>query len=144
MPSDLHQSISARIKRAHGRYTPQRRELVNLLYAAHQPLTIEQIRARAPHLAQSSLYRNLTVLEATGAARRFTRHGDQARFELDETLTGHHHHFVCSSCGAMTDVELPHALEDHIESALHDLAGAETFEITSHRLDVIGRCHHCT
>src|SRR5438132_8531 len=79
---------------------------------AKRPSTVKELRARAPHLPQSSLYRKLAVLETSDVVRRFTRHGDHARFELDEDLTGHHHHLICSNCGAMTDVALPRTLED--------------------------------
>ena len=118
MSVDVHRSASAQLARHGARYTRQRRELVELLGESGQPLTVEQLHGLAPHLAQSSLYRNLAVLEEAGIVGRFTNHGDFARYELAETLTAHHHHLVCSSCGAMTDVQLPGAVEDQIDDAV--------------------------
>jgi len=140
---ELHTAVGTRLEQAEGRYTRQRRALVDVLVGARQPLTVEEIHALAPGVPQSSLYRNLAVLEETGVVHRFTGHGDFARFELAEELTGHHHHFVCSNCGAMTDVELPGAVESRLEDALAELSRREGFTIAEHRLDIVGLCRSC-
>ncbi len=115
-----------------------------MLVEAGQPLTVEQLQELAPHLAQSSLYRNLAVLEEAGVVCRFTSHSGFARYELTETLTSHHHHLVCSSCGAMTDVQLPHRSKTNSTSAVINLAKQRQFEPSSHTIDILGRCHDCT
>jgi Fe2+ or Zn2+ uptake regulation protein len=144
VPVDVHRSASAQLTRHGARYTRQRRELVELLGESGQPLTVEQLHRLAPHLAQSSLYRNLTVLEEAGIVCRFTNHSDFSRYELAEALTGHHHHLVCSSCGAMTDVQLPLPVEDQLDEAVINLAKKQRFEPLSHTIDILGRCHDCT
>ena len=143
MPADLHAAASARLARVDGRYTRQRQGLVELLAGAGQPLTAEEILARAGGVPQSSLYRNLAVLEETGVVHRLAGESGMARFELAEELTGHHHHLVCSSCGAMTDVELPTALETTLGHALDEISRAQRFSIRGHRLDVVGVCASC-
>jgi Fe2+ or Zn2+ uptake regulation protein len=142
MTSDLHDAVAARIKTAEGRYTRSRRRLIEVLLAAGQPLTVEEI-AESGHLPLSSVYRNLAVLEDRGLVRRLAGHGDFARFELTEELVGHHDHLVCAICGAMTDVDLPPDLEKAFAQALAALAQRTGFELGSHRIDAIGRCSEC-
>lgn len=143
MPINLHDAVAARIKTADGRYTQSRRRLVEVLVTAPQPLTVDEIVSRGPGLTLSSVYRNLAVFEETGLVHRLAGHGDFARFELAEELVGHHHHLACASCGAMTDVELPAAVERDLERALLTLARRRGFEVGSHRVDAVGRCAGC-
>jgi Fur family ferric uptake transcriptional regulator len=142
MTPDLHDAVAARIKTGEGRYTRSRRRLVEVLLAAGQPLTVEEIVEQS-HLPLSSVYRNLAVLEDRGLVHRLAGHGDFARFELTEELVGHHDHLVCVICGAMTDVDLPQDLEQSFERALGALAERTGFELGSHRIDAIGRCSAC-
>ena len=142
MTPDLHDAVAARIKIGEGRYTRSRRRLVEVLLAAGQPLTVEEIVEQS-HLPLSSVYRNLAVLEDSGLVHRLAGHGDFARFELTEELVGHHDHLVCVICGAMTDVDLPQDLEQAFARALAALAERTGFELGSHRIDAIGRCSEC-
>ena len=142
MTPDLHDAVAARIKTAEGRYTRSRRRLVEVLLAAGQPLTVEEIVEQSL-LPLSSVYRNLAVLEDSGLVHRLAGHGDFARFELTEELVGHHDHLVCAICGAMTDVDLPQDLEQAFARALAALAERTGFELGSHRIDAIGRCSEC-
>jgi Fur family transcriptional regulator, ferric uptake regulator len=140
---DVHAGVSGRMRRGRARYTPQRRELVELLLTAGQPLTVAEIHRRAPHLAQSSVYRNLAVLEQTGVVGRLAGCGDFARFELGEAFTEHHHHLVCSECGAMADVQLPTTVERQLGTELARVARRQDFAIRAHRLDILGLCQSC-
>jgi Fe2+ or Zn2+ uptake regulation protein len=94
-------------------------------------------------MPQSSVYRNLSVLEQAGAVRRVITEEGIARYELAEDLTKHHHHLVCRSCGAVEDVTIPARLERTVERTLADAAAAADFEGAVHRVDLIGRCRNC-
>ena len=59
---------------------------VDILGAAESPLTIPDILQRRPELAQSSVYRNLSVLEAAGVVLRIAGGDEFTRFELAEDL----------------------------------------------------------
>jgi len=143
MTGDLHQEAAERLEAADGRYTRQRRALVEVLGTTPHPVTAEELHALAPSVPQSSLYRNLAVLVETGVVHRFTGHGDLARFELAEELPGHHHHLVCRGCGAVADVELPDPVEAELDRALVELAGVEGFTVSGHRIDIVGLCARC-
>ena len=95
-------------------------------------------------MTQSSLYRNLTVLQEAGVVTRVMSSQEGGLYELAEHLTGHHHHLVCSECGDVRDVKVPDALEHDLDTALLRLAKREGFSLDHHRLDLIGRCAQCS
>jgi len=134
----------ARLLGAHSqRLTPTRERIVGVLAAAPGPLTIPEILDASGGLAQSSVYRNLAVLEAAGVVRRIVTGDDYAHFELAEALTEHHHHLICAQCGTVSDVTLPAEVEHRLDAALPELAAARGFVLDHHRLDLIGRCERC-
>ncbi len=121
---DLHHTAATRLRAVGQRYTPNRRALVDILSAAAQPLSIPDVLQAGPLLPQSSVYRNLAVLEQARVVRRIVASDEFARYELTEDLTGHHHHLICSNCG----------------SVVSDRTG---FAAISHRLDLVGLCQAC-
>jgi Fur family transcriptional regulator, ferric uptake regulator len=143
MISDLHLEVAGRLRRAGQRYTSKRRTVVEIVSAARQPLSIPEIMSERHRLAQSSVYRNLAVLEHARVVRRIVTGEDFARFELAEDLSEHHHHLVCSNCGTVQDVLLPPNLERRMEGALTEAAASAGFMPAAHRLDVIGMCRDC-
>ncbi len=130
------------------RYTSQRRLIVTVLAAADRPLIIQQLIKRASStkkvLAQSSLYRNLVVLENVGVVQRVFSTDEIARYELNDEILGHHHHLVCSKCGEVLDVRIPEELELSLDAALLQIAKRSGFKLDQHRLDLIGRCSKCS
>lgn len=143
MSSDLDTTAAARLSAVDQRYTVARRRLVAVLGRHRRPLSIAEIRERDRSLAQSSLYRNLAVLEQAGVVHRVAGGDGLARYELAEDLTGHHHHLVCSSCGSVDDVEIPGRLERSVVQGITEVAAQAGFEVHHHRLDLIGRCARC-
>jgi Fe2+ or Zn2+ uptake regulation protein len=141
--TDLHLEVAGRLRRAGQRYTSKRRAIVEIVTAARQPVSIPEIMSGRRGLAQSSVYRNLAVLEQARVVRRIVTGEDFARFELAEDLSEHHHHLVCSSCGAVEDVLLPRTLERRMEGALTEAATSAGFMPVAHRLDVLGTCRDC-
>ena len=71
------------------------------------------VKGTKNEIAQSSLYRNLVVLEQVGAVQRVFSTDDIGRYELNEEILGHHHHMVCSVCGDMRDVVISEQLEEN-------------------------------
>jgi Fe2+ or Zn2+ uptake regulation protein len=143
MSADLHAIATTRLRADSQRYTPRRRALVELLAEVDQPLTIPQLLEQRRELAQSSVYRNLAVLERAGVVHRIVTTDEFARYELAEDLTEHHHHLICASCGDVTDFTVPEAVEHDLETALAKVARRTGFRVTDHRLDLVGTCSHC-
>jgi Fe2+ or Zn2+ uptake regulation protein len=142
MPDTVHETADVRLREEGQRYTDQRRELVELL-ANDGPLSIPEVLRDRQGLKQSSVYRNLAVLEHAGVVRRVVTDEEFGRYELTEDLTGHHHHLICSSCGRVEDVTVPSELEGTLDRTLDRLAKRAGFADVDHRLDLIGTCGDC-
>lgn len=141
MSPELDLIASSRLRRDGQRYTDNRRALVGVLQDG--PLTIPEILARRPGLAQSSAYRNLAVLERSGVVRRIVTVDEWARYELAEDLTEHHHHLICTRCGLVEDFTVSHQLERSLDAALERVAEQSGFSVQHHRLDLVGVCGTC-
>jgi len=144
---DVHSEVMRRFIKHEQRYTSQRRLIVTVLSASDRPLMIQQMLKRSSNtkkvLAQSSLYRNLVVLEGVGVVQRIFSTDDVARYELNDDILGHHHHLVCSKCGDIRDVRIPEFLESNLDTVLAKIAKSSGFQLDQHRLDLIGRCGKC-
>ena len=144
MTPTVHSTAADRLRDEGQRYTTQRRGLVDLLVEVEQPLTIPQLLERQPGLSQSSAYRNLAVLERAGVVHRIAGADGFARYELTEDLTGHHHHLICSTCGEVVDFEVSDQVERDLDVALHRAAQRVGFQVSGHRLDLVGTCATCS
>ena len=110
--------------------TPQRLAVLRAL-AAEQHQSMQEIRGRCPGVGLVTIYRTLDLLSEIGAVRRLDL-GDGPRYEMAED---HHHHLVCESCGDVSEFE-------KCPLDLRRLKGLE-FEISSHSLELYGRCAVC-
>jgi Fe2+ or Zn2+ uptake regulation protein len=139
----LHGEIGALLGRLDYRYTRGRRRLVTARAAAGRPVTLPEILEADTGITQSSAYRNLEILERSGAIRRIVMSGDHARFELAEPLVAHHHHLICIRCGTIEDVELDAELEQLLDTTLAATAADNHFTPLQHSLDLHGHCAVC-
>lgn len=143
MSEEIHEHVRRRLAGTRNRYTSGRRDLVELLVDVSRPLTIDELRAEGARQSQSSLYRNLGVLERCDVVRRLPALDDVARFELAEELTEHHHHVVCERCGRLDDVVLPRELEDALTSAALAVQDQLGYDVDAHRVELVGTCAAC-
>jgi len=61
------------------------------------------VRQDVGEVSHQAVYDVLRALTTAGLVRRFQPSGSVARYELQ--VGDNHHHLVCRSCGAITDVE---------------------------------------
>ncbi len=141
--ADLHEQIGSRLAHQDHRYTNSRQQLVAVLAKAGQPMTLPDIVAADPDIAQSSAYRNLDVLVRCGVVLRIKAGGDYAYFELAEPLLGHHHHLICISCGSIEDIHFDSEIEHLVDKSLSEIAARTGFTPTHHSLDLHGHCAEC-
>lgn len=144
MSVDVHAAAKVRLELVDQRYTSGRRELVDVLADAGRPLVVAEIVERRRGLAQSSAYRNLNVLEQAGVVRRVPGADEFARYELDEELTEHHHHLVCTNCGKVADYTMADQLERAVIKAITTITDETGFVPAAHQLDLFGLCTDCT
>lgn len=125
-------------------YTRGRQEVLAVLSELAAPATIPAILQASPGLVQSSVYRNLAVLEEAGLVKRIDVGEGRAYFELSEALTDdHHHHLVCRGCGGVADVSLSDQAEHALDQAFESAARAAGFRLEEHRVDLVGLCAGC-
>jgi len=138
---DVHAEAERLLRAIDQRYSDGRRRLVETLLAATHPLVATDIAD--DDLPQSSVYRNLTVLEQAGVVSKVLTNGERAAFELAERLKGHHHHLVCVGCGQVLDIDLPADIERRLTDDMTSTARSAGFVLVGHRLDLLGRCSTC-
>lgn len=143
MLADLHDTALGRLRHVGQRFTRSRQALIDTLAAAGRPLSIPDILATDTGAPQSSVYRNLAVLEQAGVVRKVHSVDEFSRFELAEDLTQHHHHLVCVSCGTVADYTAPAQFERSMVMAMDEVSAATGFRPESHRLDLVGVCARC-
>jgi Fe2+ or Zn2+ uptake regulation protein len=143
MTDELHAEVADRLRRVEQRYTSGRRAIVGARARPGHPVSIDDIARLLPDLPRSSAYRHLLDLQTAGIVRRVAANDEFARFELAEDLTEHHHHFLCTHCGQVSDITPSAALERIITQQLDGLAASQGFQPQSHRLDVLGLCASC-
>ena len=139
-----HEHVAKRLHAVNQRYTPPRRSIIEALITAQRPLTVAELLGRLSNVPQSSAYRSLAAFVDAQVLVRLAGADGEGRFELAEDLTGHHHHhLVCSSCGAVADIEP----SSRLERALADAADAARdlgYVVTGHRFDLMGTCPTCS
>jgi Fe2+ or Zn2+ uptake regulation protein len=141
---DLHGRAAMLLAARGQKYTTARRAIVSALAATGHPATIAELLTAAPGLAASTAYRNMAVLGEAGIIIRIGGTDEFARFELSEELSGqHHHHIVCTDCGLVLDTSSSPGLEAALAEAVRSAVQAGGFEITGHRLELVGRCTSC-
>jgi Fe2+ or Zn2+ uptake regulation protein len=141
----LHGAAERRLAKAGQRHTRQRRAILDLVVAAGRPVTVPDLLAHdGADVAQSSLYRNLVVLEEVGVLQRVAGFGNHDRFELSEALSGHHHHHLqCTGCGVVIDVPTDNGFEQAMADEADKVAGELGFRVTGHSVDLYGLCQEC-
>src|SRR5258708_24025840 len=138
MEQDLHATVAGCLRRLDQRYTNGRRALVEILAAAGRPVTIVEVLEGGTVPAQSTAYRNLSILVQAGAVRKVFGGDDLTPYELAQELTEHHHHMVCVNCGSIEDFTVPNRLEQSLDKLFGQVSETTGFRPQGHRLDVIG------
>jgi len=67
-----------------------------------------------------------------------------SRFELSESLSGHHHHHLtCTVCGKVDDITPTATFEQAMAAESAAVAARSGAVITGHSVDLYGRCPDC-
>lgn len=94
------------------------------------------LKAANPQLTVQSVHNMLHDLSAAGLLRRIEPAGSSSRYER---RTGdNHHHLVCTSCGAIADVDCVHG-----EAPCLTPSDAAGYAVTSAEVTFWGLCTRC-
>ena len=95
----------------------------------------ERVRRRYPSIAYGTVYRTLHLLAEHGLIQELTFADQASRFDK---RVERHDHVHCTTCGALTDVDVPVAL-----LAAHVAEEQSGFTVTSHHTLFAGTCPGC-
>ena len=100
--------IFERLKEKGLTLTPQRMAVVECLISSDDHLTVEEIytdiKKRYPTTSKATVYSTLKILTKLGEVQELSiRKRGEVCFD---TLSGMHHHFMCTECGSITHIEL--------------------------------------
>jgi len=134
-------TIAAMLRQRGCKLTPQRRAVLKVLAKSQDHLTpaeiYERVHQEYPGIGLVTIYRTLEMLAELGLICE-VHAGGSCRSYLVRRPSEHHHHLVCSDCGAVVD------FADCNLSKLEERLSQETgFEIESHLLEILGRCRKC-
>ncbi len=121
------------------KYSRQRESIKACLLASHSHPTADdiymQIREEYPNISLGTVYRNLNLLVELGEARKLSCGDGADHFDGD---IHPHYHFVCCSCGSVSD--LPMAISEEMNQLA---AKYTTGHIDSHCTYFYGTCADC-
>jgi Fur family ferric uptake transcriptional regulator len=122
------------------RRTGARRSIAGLIAARNGPFTaadlVADARARRLRIGRATVFRTLDVLADLHAVERLDLPTGEHAYVACEPA--HHHHVVCSSCGASSDVD-----DAGWRSVVRDIERRTGYRIDDHRLELFGVCADC-
>lgn len=122
------------------RRTNQRQAILRVLAEADGPLTPQEVhdaaRRETASLGLATVYRNLARLADRGQVVAVHLPDDTTRYE--PAGRGHHHHFICSDCEGVFELEA-----DCPVSTLEGVVLPGGFKVEDHALTLYGRCARC-
>jgi Fur family ferric uptake transcriptional regulator len=136
--------VLTRLQDAGQRMTAPRRTVIAAILERTEPFTSAElwaaIQAQAPEIGRATVFRTLDLLVRLGVVGRI--HDDPQGGRCHAYLAceiAHHHHVICSRCGAVADFHEERALE----ALVREVEQHTAFRIEGHRLELIGRCPVC-
>jgi Fe2+ or Zn2+ uptake regulation protein len=127
------------LRRSGYRVTAQRLVVAEALMGAGRHLSAEEVMSavgqRLPNVSLPTVYAALDALEDAGLVRRVAAGRGAALYDAAPVP---HHHLVCRSCGAVTDLEANVALEPALAGAAKRGFAPEGAEVV-----VRGICASC-
>jgi Fur family ferric uptake transcriptional regulator len=133
-------SVGGYLRRRGLRWTPQRRQIIEVLAESSGHVTgaeiVERCRERDVATVPSTVYRTLDVLEELGLIRH--GHGADGREEYHIRPTGEHGHLYCDRCGRQWELD-----DTHLRQFVSDVELQNRFSVDLSHVTVVGRCADC-
>jgi Fur family ferric uptake transcriptional regulator len=133
--SDL-ERISLKLEARGHRVTPSRRAVIAAILARQNHFTTEDLATRCRGAGRATVFRTIRLLTELGVVCRVLLDDGSPRYMVSKR--GHHHHLVCTDCGAVHDLD-----QCAVTGVLRDVADASGYEIEGHWLELYGRCAAC-
>lgn len=123
-----------------GRVSAQRAAIASVVEAMHRAFTAEELhRAVAdaePGIGLATVYRAIGAMQSAGGLVPVGERDGSALLALC-ARHDHHHHLVCTECGAVVAIDCP------IHDATARAAARDGHLVTSHQITLYGVCAGC-
>jgi Fur family peroxide stress response transcriptional regulator len=139
MPAVAPEELARRCREAGLRATPQRLAIFRALLGTKAHPSPEGVFAvvkdALPSLSLATVYNTLESLAEAGLIREVGQLSNTRRYDANQS---HHHHLVCTACGAITDFVDP-KLDDVVLPT-----GIQGFIPAEMQIQILGTCSACT
>ena len=132
-------TVSWMLERLEGRgdrITAPRMAVIGVVASLSGHFTAEELAAKVRGVGRATVFRTLKLLVDEGLVCRVLL--DDSRLHYRVSRHAHHHHLVCTRCGAIEDFTTC-----DISDLIGALGGRTGFQIDSHWLELYGRCRAC-
>jgi len=136
------EAILNRLRDEGMRVTGSRRSILDVLFEAGKPLSLQEIQDLAAAKGESpdyaTVFRMMTLLEKLHLVHKVNLQRSCSYYELHDP-SKHYDHIVCTDCGKVVVIDIPCPL-GATEKMIADHYG---FRNLTHSLEFFGRCPEC-
>ena len=118
------------------RITHPRRRVIASIAEKDTNFTAEELHAELNGVGRATVYRTIKLLVEQGLLCKISLPDGSPRYML--TMSGHHHHLVCVSCGLVSEFH-----ESEIEQLLSEWEASGKGTVVGHRIEVYVVCTAC-
>lgn len=119
------------------RVTLTRRAIATAIEETPDGFTVEQICERLPDVGRATVYRAIKLFQAANVVCKLALPDGAPRYAVDSGGR-HHHHAICTGCGAVQDFRAS-TIERVLKAIESDVEG----QITGHRMEIYVTCPTC-
>ena len=118
------------------RITHPRRQVIETIAGKETNFTAEELHLELKGVGRATVYRTIKLLVEQGLLCKISLPDGSPRYML--TMSGHHHHLVCVSCGLVSEFH-----ESEIEKLLSEWEESGKGSVVGHRIEVYVVCKVC-
>ncbi|MEZ6004697.1 MAG: Fur family transcriptional regulator [Planctomycetota bacterium] len=140
--SEVVARFEAFLKEENLKLTPQRRRILDRVFATHEHFTADTLygwllEEAGPRVSRATVYRTLDVLNRGGFVEGLETGNGGIVYEhvLGQK---HHDHLICLGCGRIEEFR-----NDAIEELQHKVAESKGYSLHRHLLRLSGYCPEC-
>ena len=141
-PSFSADAVLNRLRDEGLRITAGRRNILNVLFEAERPLSLQEIQELAASQGNSpdyaTVFRMIALLDRLHLVHKVNLQRPCTYYELNDP-SKHYDHIVCTGCGRVVVIDIPCPLAE-TEKRVAEHYG---FRNLSHSLEFFGRCPNC-